>query len=114
VKPGDVVLVRFPFADLAAAKKRPALVLARTARSPRNRLAILAMITSQVESLRLQGDVLLSEWQAAGLLHPSLLRIGKVATVDEELIDKQIGRLAPSDRAAAAAAFRAVFSSWLG
>lgn len=25
MKPGDVVLVRFPFAELAAAKKRPAL-----------------------------------------------------------------------------------------
>jgi mRNA interferase MazF len=114
VKPGDVVLVRFPFAELVAAKKRPALVLARTTRSPRNRLAILAMITSQVESLRLPGDVLLSEWQAAGLLHPSLLRIGKIATVDEDLIDKQIGRLAPADQAAAAAAIRSVFSSWLG
>jgi mRNA interferase MazF len=114
VKPGDVVLVRFPFADLAAAKKRPTLVLARTVRSPRNRLAILAMITSQVESLRLEGDVLLSEWRAAGLLHPSLLRIGKVATVDEDLIEKKIGRLAPPDHAAAAAALRSVFSSWLG
>ena len=113
MKPGDVVLVRFPFADLAAAKKRPALVLARSARSPRNRLAILAMITSQVESLALPGDVLLSEWRAAGLLHPSLLRIGKVATVDEELIEKKIGRLASSDHAAAATAFRSLFSSWL-
>jgi mRNA interferase MazF len=113
VKPGDVALVRFPFAELAAAKKRPALVLARTARSARNRLAVLAMITSQVESLRLEGDVLLSQWQAAGLLHPSLLRMAKVATVDEDLIEKTIGRLAPSDHDAARAAFRLVFSLWL-
>jgi hypothetical protein len=84
------------------------------ARSPRNRLAILAMITSQVESLRLEGDVLLSDWRAAGLLHPSLLRIGKIATVDEDLIDKKVGRLTPHDHAAAAAALRSVFSSWLG
>lgn len=70
------------------------------------------MITSQVESLRLQGDVLLSEWQAAGLLHPSLLRVGKIATVDEELIEKKIGTLAPPDRDAARTAFRGVFSAW--
>ena len=114
MKPGDVVLVRFPFADLAAAKKRPALVLTRVARSSRNRLSILAMITSQVEALRLEGDVLLSEWKQAGLLHPSLLRLTKIATVDEDLVEKTIGRLAPRDQDAAGAAFRLVFSSWLG
>ncbi|MFN8544733.1 MAG: hypothetical protein U0807_11105 [Candidatus Binatia bacterium] len=37
MKLGEVALVRFPFADIATAKKRPALVLARTIRSPRNR-----------------------------------------------------------------------------
>ena len=47
MKAGDVVLVRFPSADLARAKKRPALVLARTQRSPRNRIATESMITSQ-------------------------------------------------------------------
>jgi mRNA interferase MazF len=78
VKPGDITLVRFPFTELATTKKRPALVLARTARSPRNRMATLAMITSQIESLKLAGDVLLSDWQAAGLLHPSLLRLAKI------------------------------------
>jgi mRNA interferase MazF len=77
VKPGEVVLIRFPFAELATTKKRPALVLARTTRSPRNRLVTLAMITSQVEALRLLGDVVLVDWKAAGLLHPSLLRMAK-------------------------------------
>ncbi len=113
MKPGDVVLVRFPFADLAATKKRPALVLARTARSPRNRLATLAMITSQIESLKLDGDVVLKEWKVAGLLHPSLLRLAKIATVDEDLIDKSIGKLSSSDQGAARQAFRHVFSTWL-
>lgn len=111
--PGDVVLVRFPFTEIAAAKKRPALVLARVARSARNRLAVLAMITSQVEALRLDGDVLLTEWRAAGLLHPSLLRLAKIATVDEDLIEKPIGRLERVDHDAARAAFRTIFSGWL-
>jgi mRNA-degrading endonuclease toxin of MazEF toxin-antitoxin module len=111
VKPGDIALVRFPFADLLSSKKRPALVLARTVRSPRNRLATLAMITSQIEALRLEGDVILNDWKAAGLLHPSLLRLAKVATVDEELIDKTIGRLSSTDRESAQRAFRRVFSA---
>lgn len=112
MKPGDIALVRFPFADLAATKKRPALVLARATRSPRNRLATLAMITSQVESLKLDGDVVVKDWQAAGLLHPSLLRLAKIATVDEELIDTTIGRLSSPDQEAARQAFRRVFTAW--
>lgn len=113
MKPGDVALVRFPFTELAAAKKRPALVLARTTRSPRYRLVTVAMITSQVEALKLEGDVVLADWQAAGLLHPSLLRLAKVASIDEELIDKSIGRLSAPDLAAARTAFRRVFATWL-
>jgi mRNA interferase MazF len=112
VKPGDVVLVRFPFTDLAA-KKRPALVLTRTERSRRNRLTTLAMITSQIEALELEGDVTLKGWQEAGLLHPSLLRLAKVATVDEDLIDKIIGRLTSADQASARGAFRRVFAVWI-
>lgn len=110
---GAVVLVRFPFAELAATKKRPALVLTRTVRSARYRLVTLAMITSQVEALRLDGDVLLTDWKSAGLLHPSLLRLAKVATVDAELIDKSIGRLSAADKAAAREAFRRVFATWV-
>jgi hypothetical protein len=88
-------------------------VLARTARSARNRLATLAMITSQVEALRLDGDVTLTDWKFAGLLHPSLLRLAKVATVDEELVDRVIGKLSARDREEARRAFAAVFSAWM-
>ena len=113
MKPGDVALVRFPFTELAATKKRPALVLARTARSKRNRLATLAMITSQVEALSLDGDVLLEDWRSAGLLHPSLLRLAKVATVDEDLVEKTIGSLSGTDTESARQAFRRMFSAWI-
>ncbi len=39
----------------------------------------------------------LADWKGAGLWHPSLLRLAKVATVDEEVIDKTIGRLSAND-----------------
>lgn len=110
--PGDVVLVRFPFTDVAAAKKRPALLLARLARSARNQLAIVAMITSQIESLALHGDVRLADWEGAGLLHPSVLRLAKVASVEGDLVEKSLGRLSRRDLGAARAAFRRVFSAW--
>lgn len=113
MKAGDVALVRFPFADVESTKKRPALVLAATTRSPRYRLATLAMITSQTEALKLEGDVALADWKAAGLLHPSLLRMAKVATVDAELVDKIIGKLSAGDLRAARQAFRRAFSDWM-
>lgn len=113
MKAGDVILVRFPFADVATAKKRPALVLAATTRATRYRLVTLAMITSQVEALKLEGDVPLEAWKATGLLHPSLLRLAKVATVDAELVDKKIGRLSTEDLTAARRAFRRVFAGWV-
>lgn len=111
--PGSVALVRFPFADIETTKKRPALVLARTSRSPRNRLVTLAMITSQIEALRLDGDVELADWESAGLLHPSLLRLSKVATIDEDLVDKVIGKLSSADHKSARRAFHKVFSAWV-
>jgi mRNA interferase MazF len=85
-------------------------VLAQTARSPRNRLVTLATITSQVEALRLLGDVILADWKVAGLLHPSLLRMAKVTTIDERLVDKTIGRLSERDMTAGRGAFHQVFS----
>ncbi|MEW6268619.1 MAG: type II toxin-antitoxin system PemK/MazF family toxin [Thermodesulfobacteriota bacterium] len=114
MKAGDVVLVRFPFADAATTKKRPALLLSQVARGRRYRLATVAMITSQVDALQLDGDVRLAGWEKAGLLHPSLLRLAKVATVDGELVDKVIGRLMAEDLRAVGAAFRRLFASWLG
>ena len=113
MKAGDVVVVRFPFAGVESTKKRPAIVLARTSRSPRNRIATVAMITSQIEASHLRGDVELSQWREAGLLHPSLARMAKVATIDEDLIDKVLGELSPGDRKSTRLAFHDVFAEWL-
>jgi hypothetical protein len=71
------------------------------------------MITSQIEALGLAGDVLLKNWTDAGLLHPSLLRMAKVATIDADLVEKRIGKLSAADRRAAQVAFRAVYAAWV-
>lgn len=105
MRPGDVVLVRFPFTEVATTKKRPALLLGLVSRGRRYQLATVAMITSQVEGIRLPGDVVLAGWERAGLLHPSLLRLAKIATIDGSLIEKPIGRLTADDVARRAARF---------
>jgi hypothetical protein len=71
------------------------------------------MITSKLEGMELDGDVLLKDWQDAKLLHPSLVRITKTATVDSELIERKLGRLSSKDSSEVARAFAALYSYWL-
>jgi mRNA interferase MazF len=109
----EVVLVRFPFSDLSSAKQRPALVLAAIRPRAGLRMIVVAMITSQLDAPRLPGDLTLEAWKQAGLLHPSRLRLAKVATLDESLVVKTLGTLMRRDVDRAKAALREVFSSWL-
>jgi mRNA interferase MazF len=92
---GDIVLVKFPFSDLKKFKQRPALVLAVLEFSSRENLFILSMVTSKIEGRSLQGDVLIPEWKEANLLHPSVVRLCKLVTVEETLILGCLGSLTP-------------------
>ncbi len=113
MKPGDVILVQFPFTNLEHTKKRPALLLRSTALSGKAQLVTLAMITSKVDGLKLEGDVHLANWAHAKLLHPSLVRLAKIATVDADLIDKVLGHLVSADRKAIQKNFRKLFHEWI-
>lgn len=110
--PSQIVLVRFPFTDLIREKKRPALVLSTVPLSRREHLTMIAMITSRIDDRDIVGDVLLSDWKAAGLLHPSRVRLAKVATVEPVLIDRALGRLAPKDIGAVKQALRRLLAFW--
>ena len=110
---GDVVLVRFPFASLDTTKKRPALLLASTALARRAELVTLAMITSQVDGVKLPGDVVLSEWKTAKLLHPSLVRLAKIATLDHHLVERKLGALTDADLASVRKSFARMFRAWM-
>jgi len=110
---GEIVLVKFPFANLREAKKRPALVLRTTEVTSKASLVTIAMITSQVDGLELEGDVLVSKWKDVNLLHPSLVRLSKMATIDSELIDGRIGHLADSDQKHVSRTFKKLFASWI-
>jgi len=101
----DVVVVSFPFADRAATKRRPALVLSdRAAFNASIGHVVLAMITS-ASHLDWPLDVTVSDLHAAGLSSPSVVRM-KLFTLDERLILRKAGTLAAADRKAVAAALR--------
>jgi mRNA interferase MazF len=89
------VLVAFPFTDLSTAKTRPALVVSSDAFQKSGLDIVLAGITSQVPKKIPVGDFLLSpeDQRQAGLPKPSLVRLGKIVTLDQRLIRKKLGRI---------------------
>lgn len=112
MNPGEIVLVRFPFSSLKTTKKRPALVLNQVALSYREQLITIAMITSKIDGLELEGDVMLLNWQSAKLLHPSLVRLAKVATIDQNLIERNLGKLSQPDRNQVSKTLTKLYHAW--
>ncbi len=112
-KPGDIVLVKFPFTDLASTKKRPSLVLNTVKFHKELYLATIAMITSRIEEPFIEGDLILKNWKDCHLLHPSLLRLSKITTIENKLIDKKIGQLQKVDSIQVQRKFKSLFKNWL-
>lgn len=96
-RPGDVVLLPFPFTDLSTTKQRPALVISSEAFNNRQRDVLVVAITSQIPvTLNPEEHCLSSEDQrVAGLPKPSIVKCGKLLTIDQRLIRKTLGRLSP-------------------
>lgn len=95
-KRGDVVLIAFPFTDLSTTKMRPALVVSSDVFNQNHLDIVLVAITSQVSKRIPLSDHLLSleDQKRAGLPKPSVIKLGKVVTLDQRLIRKKLGRLA--------------------
>ena len=92
---GDVVLVRFIFADETGAKRRPAVIISTSDYHQGRQEPIVAAITSNVDRL-LVGDHLIAGWQEAGLLFPSVAT-GIVRTIKQAMIERRLGVMPAAD-----------------
>ncbi len=92
-EPGDVLLVRFPFTDLASARKRPALVLSPPEFARSHGDVVVLALTSRPQS---DDSLRLTDWKAAGLLKPSWLK-PLVGTLSGRLVVRRLGKLADAD-----------------
>ena len=92
---GDVILVRFIFADETGAKRRPAVIISTSDYHHGRQEAIIAAITSNVDRL-LVGDHLIADWQEAGLLFPSVAT-GIIRTIKQATIERRLGAMPPAD-----------------
>lgn len=88
---GDIVLITFPFTDLSGNKLRPAVVLGETTQD-----VTVCFITTQIEWQE-PTDIVLSPNNDNGLRKLSLIRVGKIATLEKSLIKGLMGRLTPND-----------------
>lgn len=84
----DVVLVPIPFTDLASRKVRPAIVIGRSQSD---------LFLVPISSVLPNTDFPLKEWSAAGLNVPCGIK-AQLATVEERLIVRIVGRLTDLDR----------------
>lgn len=93
---GDVVLVNFPFTDLTSTKKRPALVIsAKWFNDKPEGDCILVAITSAVPAQLSRDEVRISDsdLNSTSLLKPSIVKAGKLFTLNQALIYRRLGSL---------------------
>jgi len=97
IRRGDIVLVKFVFADEQGVKQRPGLIVSAARYHRSRREAILAAITSQV-GRSLVGDYRLAQWKEAGLPLPSTVT-GIIRTIKQDMIIRKLGALSATELA---------------
>lgn len=95
---GKIVLVPFPFDDLAASKVRPAVCLTNTI-GPHKHI-IVSFISSRIHPDLLETDLILdskhNDFAKTGLRVSSTLRLHRLMTVSTSLFQRELGELPKS------------------
>ena len=92
---GDVVLLRYPFTTLQATKQRPGVIISADWFNQEHGDYVLVAITSHLPSVSRRDEMALSpdDLNSAGLPKPSIVKLGKIATLDQSLVRKRLGGL---------------------
>jgi mRNA interferase MazF len=97
MKRGTIVLTKFPFTDLKASKRRPAVIVSKENRSDTD--FIVAFITSVVSDKLSDTDLLLDsrnkDFKKSGLIKPSVVKSDKLATLNKSIFTGELGAVSP-------------------
>ncbi|MFZ1754459.1 MAG: type II toxin-antitoxin system PemK/MazF family toxin [Caldilineaceae bacterium] len=97
MKPGDIVLIRFPQADLQAGKLRPALVVAIA--PGRHADLLLSLISSRTYQAAPKFDEFIestdADFAGTGLKARSVVRLARLASVGTSAINARLGTISP-------------------
>lgn len=95
---GKIILVPFPFTDLSSSKLRPALIISDPQYSEED--VSVVFISSKIS--KRPTDYALSpahpHFQETGLKTASVIKCGKIATLDKKIILGEIGSLSSNDQ----------------
>ena len=95
MKPGDIVLIRFPQADLKQGKFPPALVIAIS--PSRHSDLLLALISSRLYQATPEFDEIISladqDYTTTGLKVASVIRLGRLTSVELSVINARLGSI---------------------
>ena len=94
-RPGDVILVRFPFTDLTTTKLRPAVVLTTHG----DDLTIVGIFSSPSQPARETWIVLSAEgpeFSATGLKTASVIKAERIAVIERSTVIRTLGSLSTS------------------
>ena len=86
---GDVVVIPFPFSDLSASKKRPAVIIANLTGDD----YIIAQITSVARTDNYSISLETKDFKSGKLPHNSMVRPNKLFTADKSLISYKAGSI---------------------
>ena len=94
---GEVILT-FPFTDFSTFKQRPAIIISSSIFNNSHSDVIVMAITSQIPEVIPNEDYLLSreEIEMAHLPKSSLIKTGKIVTINKILLRKKLGQLPTS------------------
>ena len=100
MKPGDIVLIRFPQADLKSGKLRPALIMAIS--PSRHHDLLLALISSRLHQATLGFDEIIntsdSDYITTGLKVAFLIPLGRLTSVESSVINARLGNISPESK----------------
>ena len=88
---GDIVIVSFPYTNLVSFKARPAVVVAQTKDNYND--VIVALISSVVPATVSPYQMVLQPDNINNLRAPSVIKVSRLATVEENKIVAVIGKL---------------------
>ncbi len=86
---GDIVVIPFPFSDLSASKKRPALVVANLTGDD----LILSQITSSAKNDQYSILLAKNDFNAGNLKVESRIRPNRLFTADKSIVKYRAGTL---------------------